>query len=83
MTKYAKDNGFAVILDTSNPQTPVLWAESSVDVTKDVVDAYNVVSGVPPPVPAPAAAKPAAGPGTTGAAARRPATPPPSTNPPK
>ena len=76
LDKYAKDNGFAVILDVSNPQSGVLWAGASVDVTKDIVDAYNVESGVPAPAPAPAAPKPAAGTGATGAAARRPPTPP-------
>jgi outer membrane protein len=70
LDKYAKDRGFAVILDVSNPQSGVLWAGASTDVTKDIVDAYNAQSGVPAPPPAP----------TTGAATRRPATPPPATN---
>ena len=85
LKKYAKDHGFAVILDTSNPQTPVLWAEDTVNMTKDVVEAYNVESGVPAPAPAPAPAapKPGAGAGATGAAARRPTTPPPTTTNPK
>ncbi len=83
LDKYAKDSGFAVILDVSNPQSGVLWAGASTDVTKDIVEAYNVQSGVPPPPPAaaPAAAKPGAGAGTPGAAARRPATPPSTSNP--
>ena len=69
LDKYAKDRGFAVILDVSNPQSGVLWAGASTDVTKDIVDAYNAQSGVPAP-PAPA----------TGAA-RRPTTPPSTTKP--
>ncbi|HEV2021429.1 MAG TPA: OmpH family outer membrane protein [Terriglobales bacterium] len=72
LDKYAKDRSFAVILDVSNPQSGVLWAGASTDVTKDIVDAYNAQSGVPPP-PAPAA-------GASGAA-RRPTTTPPSTKP--
>ena len=71
LDKYAKSNGYAVILDVSNPQSPVLWAGNSVDLTKEIVDAYNMDSGVPPPAPAPGAAKPA-----PGAATRRPATTP-------
>jgi outer membrane protein len=39
--KYAKDNGFALILDVSNPQTPVLYASTTIDVTKDIIDAYD------------------------------------------
>ncbi len=69
LDKYAKTHGFAVILDVSNPQSPVLWAGVSTDVTKAIVDAYNVESKVPAPPPPPA--------GTTGA--RRPTPPPPTT----
>ncbi|HYA24380.1 MAG TPA: OmpH family outer membrane protein [Terriglobales bacterium] len=59
IVKYAGDKGFGAILDTSNPwpQGPVLWAAPSVDITKAVVDAYNIQSGVPAPA-RPAAAKP-------------------------
>jgi outer membrane protein len=72
LVKYAGDNGFGVIMDTSNPwpQGPVLWAGPSVDITKVVVDAYNVQSGVP----APAASAPKATP--TKPAATKPATTP-------
>lgn len=51
IVKYAGDNGFGLIIDTSNPwpNGPVLWAGTSVDITKPVVDTYNVQSGVPAP----------------------------------
>lgn len=39
--KYAKDNGYSLILDVSNPQTPVLYASNAIDVTKDIVDLYD------------------------------------------
>lgn len=60
--KYAKENGFTLLLDSSNPwpQGPLLWATAGVDVTKPIVDAYNAQSGVPAP------ARPAGS--TTGAA---------------
>ena len=70
IVKYSQENGFGVIVDTSKPwpQSPVLWWGESVDITKPVVEAYNVQSGVPAPA-AGAAAKPAApkpaGAGTT------------------
>lgn len=62
IVKYAGDKGFGMIVDTSNPwpQGPVLWAAPSVDITKAIVEAYNVQSGVPAP------ARPATKPGTTG-----------------
>src|SRR6202167_5773446 len=62
IVKHAQDNGFAMIVDTSNPwpQSPILWYGEQGDITKAVVDAYNTQSGVPAPAPAAgAAAKPA------------------------
>jgi outer membrane protein len=60
--KYAQDNGLGMIIDTSQPwpSGPVLWS-APVDITKPIVEAYNVQSGVPAP------AKPA---GSTGTGAR-------------
>ncbi len=67
IVKYAADNGYGLIVDTSTPwpQGPVLWNNPTVDITKAVVDAYNVQSGVPAP-PKPAATTPTSRPaGTT------------------
>jgi outer membrane protein len=70
MENYAKTNGYAVILDVSNPQTtPVLYAAETTNITKDLIDAYNAQS----PVAAPAAAKPSG----SGAANKPPAAPSP------
>jgi outer membrane protein len=82
IVKYSEDNGFGIIVDTSKPwpQSNVLWWGQAIDITKAVVDAYNVQSGV--------AAPPAAGAGTTTpkaapkATPAKPATPKP-TEPPK
>lgn len=55
LDKYAKDNGYAVILDVSNQQTSnVLFAANGIDVTQDVVALYDKNA----PVAAPAAAAP-------------------------
>jgi outer membrane protein len=73
LDKYAKDNGYAVIIDVSNPQTPVLWASNGVDITKDIVDLYdkaNPGTGSAPAASAPPASKPAAA--TPSAPAARP-----------
>lgn len=70
--KYAKDNNFGLLIDSSNPwpQGPVLWAAQTVDISKAVVDQYNTVSGVPAqPKPATGAAAPAAKPASTTPAA--------------
>jgi outer membrane protein len=86
--RFAKQNGFALILNYNqeNPD-PILWAPQSVDITKAIVDAYNVESGVPaPPPPAPSAAKPGTGTGTPAAPAKpsasNPAPKPAGTTPP-
>jgi outer membrane protein len=83
IVKYATDNGFGMIIDTSQPwpQGPVVWYGQAVDITQPVVEAYNVKSGVPaPPPPTSAgASKPAAGP----ARPATPATKPPASSPPK
>jgi outer membrane protein len=65
--KYAKDNGFSLILDVSNQNTPVLYASSGIDITQDIVSLYdkNTTNGapaatsstLPAPKPAPPTAK--------------------------
>jgi outer membrane protein len=84
LVKYAGDNGFGVIMDTSNPwpNGPVLWAGPAVDITKPVVDNYNAQSGVPAPAPGAATKRPAG----SASGATKPAAPaakPQSTAPPK
>jgi outer membrane protein len=79
LEKYANANGYAVVLDVSNPQTsPVLWATQASVITKDLVDAYDKENpaGISAPAPKPA--------GSAGTATRpptaptRPATPAPT-----
>jgi outer membrane protein len=59
LDKYAKANGFAVVLDVSSPQSPVLIATQGTVITKELVDAYNAENVVTPPPSKPAAARPA------------------------
>ena len=69
LEKYARANGYAVVMDVSNPQTPVLYANPGTNITKNLIDAYNAESPVAAPAAKPAATKPA------GAAASRPPAP--------
>jgi outer membrane protein len=71
--KYAADHGFAVILDVSNPNTPVLYASNMVDITKDIIDLYDKTS--PTPAAPTTVTKPAPG-GATPAPAKPAPTPP-------
>lgn len=69
--KYAKDNGYTMILDVSNPNTPVLYASSGIDITQDIVSLYDktTANGAPAATPAPGTPKPGA---TGGTAAAKP-----------
>jgi outer membrane protein len=85
IVKYSQDNGYTLIVDTSKiwPQSPVLWWNAeAIDITKAVVDAYNVQSGVAAPAPAAGTTKPTATKPSAGTGATKPA-PPKSTEAPK
>ncbi|MFZ0339860.1 MAG: OmpH family outer membrane protein, partial [Terracidiphilus sp.] len=72
MQSYADLQGFTLILDISAQATPVLFASQGSNITKQVIDAYNLKSGVPAPPPQPAGA---AGSPTPRPGAPRPAAP--------
>jgi outer membrane protein len=81
VVKYSQENGFGMIIDTSKawPQGPVLIAGEGLDITKAVVDLYNVQSGVAAPTTGagkPAAPRPSSGAGTAKPPAPKPAEPP-------
>jgi outer membrane protein len=74
MQAYAELQGFTLILDISPQQSPVLYASDGTNITKPVIDAYNVKSGVPAPAaqtgaeaPKPRPATPSTHPSTSGA----------------
>ena len=46
LDKYAADNGYAVIIDVSNPQTDVLWRATSSDITADIIALYDKANPV-------------------------------------
>jgi outer membrane protein len=73
LDRYARENGFSVVLDTSGQNSPILYASNQIDVTQDIIRLYDqqypVKTGA-----APATAKPAT---------PKPATPPPATKPPQ
>ena len=60
INKYARDNGYSLIMDVSNPQTPVVFAADSIDITKDIIELYDKNPPAAAAPEAPAAAKPAA-----------------------
>jgi outer membrane protein len=61
LAKYAQQQGYTLVVDGSGSQQQapvVLYASPSTDITKAIIDAYNVSSGVPAPPPQPAASAP-------------------------
>jgi outer membrane protein len=58
LDKYAKENGYAVILDVSAQTTPVLWAANGIDITKDIIELYDKSAPTAAPAAAPSAAQP-------------------------
>jgi outer membrane protein len=83
IVKYSSDNGYGMILDTSQawPRGPVIWYGPAVDITQPIVEAYNTQSGVPAPPAGSTAQKPVR-PSTT-PKTTAPATKPPASTPPK
>jgi outer membrane protein len=65
---YAKQQGYTLVVDVSQQQSPILWAAESTNITQPVIAAYNAKSGVPAPpaessvpsAPAPATRAPGA-----------------------
>ncbi|HUA17899.1 MAG TPA: OmpH family outer membrane protein [Bryobacteraceae bacterium] len=69
--RYARDNGYSMVVDVSSPQTPVLYASPTIDITKDIIALYDKStaaleapkpSATPSTTPKPAARPPAAKP---------------------
>ena len=62
--EYAAGNGFSIIFDVSNPNTPVLYTSNMIDVTRDVIALYDkanpVTAGAAPSKPAAPAPRPPA-----------------------
>ena len=56
---YATQNGYTLVVDASQQQSPVLWANPATDISAAVVQAYNAKSGVPAPVAGSATTPPA------------------------
>jgi len=83
LDKFAADNGYAVIIDVSNPQTDVLWRATAADITAEIIALYdkaNPVAGAAAPAPAapstqvtrPPAGTPARTPAAPAAAPKKP-----------
>jgi len=41
LDKYAKDGGYAVVLDSSSQQTPIIYEANQVDITQEIIRLYD------------------------------------------
>lgn len=55
--KYALEHGIFMVADVSNPQSPVIWADPSLDITNEIIKVYDLAH---PPAPATPATPPPA-----------------------
>lgn len=39
--RYSRDKGYSMVVDVSNPQTPVMYASPTIDITKDIIELYD------------------------------------------
>jgi len=59
--RYARDNGYTMVVDVGNPQSPVIYASPSVEITKEVIELYDKsTASASAPAPTTAAPKPPA-----------------------
>ena len=56
--EYAQKNNYAVVLDVSSQQTPILYADPGTDITEDIINLYNQATAKPAASTTPAAAAP-------------------------
>ena len=50
INKYGKDNGYTVILDDSSPNTPLLYAATTIDITQEIIALYDKTPAKDAPV---------------------------------
>jgi outer membrane protein len=76
LDRYARENGYVAILDSSAQNTPILYASNQIDVTQDIIKLYDQAY----PLKAGSTAAPKATP-KPATAAPKPATAPPAAKP--
>jgi len=73
--RYSRDNGYTMVMDVGNQNTPVIYASPSIDITKEIIELYDkstaAAGSAPAATPTTSAPKPPA-------AAPKPAAPKPA-----
>jgi len=71
--KYAKDNGYILVLNVGSQQGSVMYASSAIDITRDIIELYDKNAPASPTPVSSGAVKPSAA--APAAAAPKPAAP--------
>jgi outer membrane protein len=58
LDRYARENGYSVVLDVSGQNSPILYASDQINVTQEIVRLYDQAYPVKAGAAAPAASKP-------------------------
>lgn len=53
MADYAKSHGYNLVLDQGEQGSGVAWAADNVNISKEILEAYNTKAGIPAPAGAP------------------------------
>jgi outer membrane protein len=68
LDRYARENGYVAVLDSSAQNSPILYASSNIDVTQEIIklydQAYPIKAGGTTPATRPAASTPKPAPAT-------------------
>jgi outer membrane protein len=62
LDRYARENGFVAVFDSSAQNSPIIYASNNIDVTQDIIRLYDQaypIKGSAAPAPKPATPKPA------------------------
>ena len=62
INKYARDNGYSLVIDVSGQQSPIIFASNTIDITKQIIDLYDANAAAMAPG---GASAPKTQPGTT------------------
>jgi len=78
LDRYARENGFTAVFDTSAQGSPVVYASSQIDITQDIIRLYDQAYPVKATsnAPAPSGGAPAAAPKAPAPAGTQPSTAP-------
>jgi outer membrane protein len=74
LDRYARENGYVAVLDSSAQNTPILFASTNIDVTPEIVRLFDQAYPIKAGASTPATQKPAA----QRPATQKPVTPPPA-----